>query len=63
MDFLLSADGQRIYVNENMQPACRGFVPPWVAKNLKFHFKAPEISDKFGDYQKLFGEIFWRQVI
>ena len=58
MDFLLSEEGQRIYLSENMQPARRGFVPPWVPKNLKFHFNDPKIGDKFRDYQKLFGEIF-----
>ena len=58
MDFLLSEEGQRIYLNENMQPARRGFVPPWFPKGLKLHVNDPEIGDKFGDYQKLFGEIF-----
>jgi ABC-type Fe3+ transport system substrate-binding protein len=58
MDFLLSEEGQRIYLAENMQPARRGLAPAWVPKNLKLHINDPDIGDKFGDYQKLFGEIF-----
>jgi len=58
MDFLISEEGQRIYLGENMQPARRGLAPAWVPKNLKLHINDPEIGDKFGDYQKLFGEIF-----
>ena len=58
VDFLLSEEGQRIYLGENMQPARRGLAPPWVPKGIKLHFNDPEIGDKFGDYQKLFGEIF-----
>jgi len=58
MDFLISEEGQRIYLSENMQPARRGLAPAWVPKNLKLHINDPEIGDKFGDYQKLFGEIF-----
>jgi iron(III) transport system substrate-binding protein len=58
MDFLLSDEGQRIYLSESQQPTRRGFAAPWFPKNLKLHVNDPAIGDKFGDYQKLFGEIF-----
>ena len=58
MDFLLSEEGQRIYLGENMQPARRGLAPAWVPRNLKLQVNDPDIGDKVGDYQKLFGEIF-----
>jgi iron(III) transport system substrate-binding protein len=58
MDFLLSEDGQRIYLGESMQPTRKGFAAPWFPKGLKLHVNDPDIGDKFGDYQKLFGEIF-----
>jgi hypothetical protein len=32
--------------------------PPCFSKNLKLHVNDPAIGDKFGVYQKLFGEIF-----
>lgn len=58
MDFLLSEDGQRIYLGESMQPTRRGLAAAWFPKNLKLHVNDPDIGDKFGDYQKLFHEIF-----
>lgn len=58
MDFLLSEEGQRIYLAESMQPTRRGFAASWFPKNLKLHVNDPDIGDKFGDYQKLFHEIF-----
>ncbi|HLN86425.1 MAG TPA: extracellular solute-binding protein [Candidatus Limnocylindrales bacterium] len=58
MDFLLSEEGQRIYLGENMQPARRGLAPAWVPRNLKLLVNDPDIGDKVGDYQKLFAEIF-----
>ncbi len=58
MDFLLSEDGQRIYQSQNMQPTRRGITAPWLPKNVKIHVNDPDIGDKVGDYQKLFGEIF-----
>ena len=58
MDFLLSEDGQRIYLGESMQPTRRGLAAPWFPKNLKLHVNDPDIGDKFADYQKLFHEIF-----
>ena len=58
MDFLLSEEGQRIYLGENLQPTRRGFAAPWFPKGLKIHVNDPDIGDKFGDYQKLFHEIF-----
>ena len=58
MDFLLSEEGQRIYLGESMQPTRRGLAAPWFPKNLKLHVNDPDIGDKFGDYQKLFHEIF-----
>jgi len=57
-DFLLSEEGQRIYLGENLQPTRRGFAAPWFPKGLKLHVNDPDIGDKFGDYQKLFHEIF-----
>lgn len=58
MDFLLSEEGQRIYLAESMQPTRSGFAASWFPKNLKLHVNDPDIGDKFGDYQKLFHEIF-----
>jgi iron(III) transport system substrate-binding protein len=58
MDFLLSEDGQRIYLGESMQPTRRGLAAPWFPKHLRLHVNDPDIGDKFGDYQKLFHEIF-----
>jgi iron(III) transport system substrate-binding protein len=58
MDFLLSEEGQRIYLAENNQPARQGLYAPWFPKGLKLHVNDPEIGDKFGSYQKLFDEIF-----
>ncbi len=57
-DFLLSEEGQRIYLGENLQPTRRGLAAAWFPKNLKLHVNDPDIGDKFGDYQKLFHEIF-----
>ncbi len=58
MDFLLSEDGQRIYLGESMQPTRKGLAAPWFPKNLKLHVNDPDIGDKVGEYQKLFHEIF-----
>jgi len=58
MDFLLSEEGQSIYQSQNRQPTRRGIAASWLPKNVKFHVNNPDIGDKVGDYQKLFGEIF-----
>ena len=58
MDFLLSEEGQRIYLSYNVHTTRRGLAPAWAPKGVKFHVNDPEIGDKFGDYQKLFNEIF-----
>ena len=58
MDFLLSEEGQRIYLSENRQPTRRGVTVPWMPKNAKIHVNDPDIGDRVGDYQKLFAEIF-----
>jgi iron(III) transport system substrate-binding protein len=58
MDFLLSEEGQRIYLAESQQPTRKGLAAPWFPKNLKLHVNDPDIGDKVGDYQKLFHEIF-----
>jgi iron(III) transport system substrate-binding protein len=61
MDFLLSEEGQRIYLSENRQPTRRGVTAPWMPKNAKIHVNDPDIGDKVGDYQKLFAEIFGKK--
>jgi len=58
MDYLLSEEGQRIYLAESLEPARTGMDPPWVPKGIKLHVNNPEIGDKIGYYQKLFAEIF-----
>jgi iron(III) transport system substrate-binding protein len=58
MDFLLSEEGQRIYLTESQQPTRKGFAAPWFPKNLKLHVNDPDIGDKIGEYQKMFHEIF-----
>jgi iron(III) transport system substrate-binding protein len=58
MDFLLSEEGQRIYLAESQQPTRKGLAAPWFPKNLKLHVNDPDIGDKVGEYQKLFHEIF-----
>ena len=58
MDFLLSEDGQRLYLSHNVHTTRRGLAPAWAPKGVKLHVNDPDIGDKFGDYQKLFGEIF-----
>ncbi|HLN86424.1 MAG TPA: extracellular solute-binding protein, partial [Candidatus Limnocylindrales bacterium] len=58
MDFLLSEEGQRIYLSENRQPTRRGVNAVWMPKNAKIHVNDPDIGDKVGDYQKFFAEIF-----
>jgi len=58
MDYLLSEEGQRIYLAESSQPARQGIYAPWFPKGLKLHVNDPEIGEKFGEYQKFFNEIF-----
>jgi iron(III) transport system substrate-binding protein len=58
MDYLLSEEGQKIYLAEGNQPARRGLYAPWFPKGLKLHVNDPEIGNKFSDYQKMFDEIF-----
>jgi len=58
MDYLLSEEGQRIYLAEGNQPARRGINAPWFPKGLKLQVNDPEIGDKFSEYQKQFHEIF-----
>jgi iron(III) transport system substrate-binding protein len=58
MDYLLSEEGQRIYLSEGNQPARRNINAPWFPKGLRLHVNDPEIGDKFADYQKQFHEIF-----
>ncbi|MBI4491008.1 MAG: extracellular solute-binding protein [Deltaproteobacteria bacterium] len=58
MDYLLSEDGQKIYLSEGTQPARKGIYAPWFPKGLKLYVNNPEIGDKFGDYQRQFHEIF-----
>lgn len=58
MDFLLSEEGQKIYLSESLEPARTGIDPPWVPKGIKLYINNPEIGDKVGYYQKLFAEIF-----
>jgi iron(III) transport system substrate-binding protein len=58
MDFLLSEEGQRIYLAESQQPTRKGLAASWFPKNVKLHVNDPDIGDKVGDYQKLFHEIF-----
>jgi iron(III) transport system substrate-binding protein len=58
MDFLLSEEGQGIYLSESQQPTRKGFAAPWFPKNVKLHVNDPDIGDKVGDYQKMFHEIF-----
>lgn len=61
MDFLLSEEGQRIYLSENRQPTRRGVNAPWMPKNVKLHVNDPDIGDKVGEYQKLFAEVFGKK--
>ncbi|MBI4522426.1 MAG: extracellular solute-binding protein [Deltaproteobacteria bacterium] len=58
IDYLLSEEGQRIYLAESLQPARTGIYAPWFPRGLKLHVNDPEIGDRFADYQKLFNEIF-----
>jgi iron(III) transport system substrate-binding protein len=58
MDFLLSEEGQGIYLSESQQPTRKGFAAPWFPKNVKLHVNDPDIGNKVGDYQKMFHEIF-----
>jgi iron(III) transport system substrate-binding protein len=58
MDYLLSDEGQRIYLTESREPARTGIETPWVPKGIKLHINNPEIGDRVGHYQKLFAEIF-----
>jgi len=58
MDYLLSEEGQKLYLTESLEPARRGLYAPWSPKGIKLHINNPEIGDKVGDYQKMFHEIF-----
>lgn len=58
VDYLLSEEGQKIYLSEENQPARKGLYAPWFPQGLKLHVNNPEIGDKFGYYQKQFNEIF-----
>lgn len=57
MDFLLSEEGQRVYLSNNLQPTRKGLITPWAPKG-KLHVNDPEIGEKVSEYQKLFSEIF-----
>lgn len=57
MDFLLSEEGQRIYLSNNLQPIRKGLIAPWAPKG-KLHVNDPEIGEKVSEYQKMFSEIF-----
>jgi iron(III) transport system substrate-binding protein len=58
MDYLLSEEGQKIYLMESREPARTGIETPWVPKGIKLFVNNPDIGDKVGYYQKLFAEIF-----
>ncbi|MBI4490524.1 MAG: extracellular solute-binding protein [Deltaproteobacteria bacterium] len=58
MDYLLSEEGQRVYLSEDNQPARRGLYAPWFPKGIKLHLNNPEMGDKFGDTQRQFHELF-----
>ncbi|MBM4261609.1 MAG: extracellular solute-binding protein [Deltaproteobacteria bacterium] len=57
MDFLLSEEGQRVYLSNNLQPTRKGLITPWAPKG-KLHVNDPEIGEKVSEYQKMFSEIF-----
>jgi iron(III) transport system substrate-binding protein len=58
MDFLLSEEGQRIYLSESQQPTRKGLNAPWFPKDIKLHVNDPDIGDKVGEYQKQFHDLF-----
>ena len=58
MDYLLSEDGQKTYLEESNQPARTGIETAWAPKGIKVFVNNPDIGDKVGYYQKLFADIF-----
>lgn len=58
MDYLLSEEGQNIYLSEDNQPARKGLYAPWFPRGIKLRMNNPEMTDRLGEYQRKFHELF-----
>ncbi len=59
MDYLLSEEGQRIYLSFDYEVTRQGLYPAWFPRGVKQFVSDPQMdSERFNRYQKMFRDVF-----
>jgi iron(III) transport system substrate-binding protein len=59
MDYLLSEEGQRIYLSFDFEVTRQGLYPAWFPKGVKQFVSDPQMDgERFNRYQKMFRDVF-----